>query len=72
MNGATLEEIFSRIEQLHLNLCPLRFPSWLNYFNQQEEAETGKTRHPVDNDIFKIENKQDEEVPVRKLMADYG
>jgi len=74
-NGATFEEIFSRIEQLHLNLCPLEIGPYLrlNYLDQQEEAETGKNKAPKGSiTIFsKIENKQDEEVPrgfyVRKI-----
>lgn len=76
-NGATFEEIFSSIEQLHLNLCPLEIGPYLrlNYLDQQEETETGKNKAPKGSiTIFsKIEKQEDEEFPkgfyIRKLAG---
>lgn len=74
-NGATFEEIFSRIEHLHLNLCTLEIGPYLrlNYLGQQEETETGKNKAPKGSiTIFsKIEKQEDEEFPkgfyIRKI-----
>ncbi len=74
-DGATFEEIFSRIEQLHLNLCPLEIGPYLrlSYLDQKEEAETGKNKAPKGSiTIFsKLEKAQDEDFPkgfyIRKM-----
>lgn len=74
-DGATFEEIFCRIKQLGLYLCPLEIGPYLrlSYMDQEEEVETGKNKAPKGSiTIFsKLEKTQDEEFPkgfyIRKI-----
>ena len=75
INGAAFAEIFSRIKQLGLNLCPLEIGPYLrlSYMDQEEEMETGKNKAPKGSiTIFsKLAKAQDEEFPkgfyIRKM-----
>ncbi len=65
-NGAAFEEIFTRIRELNLNLCPLEIGPHLRliFMDQKEEAETGKNKAPKGSiTIFSKIERQEEDFP---------